>query len=116
MYEQAGRLHVLNTESGKATPLKISITPEVLALRPQYRNVAAMMRSAAISPTGMRAVVEARGDIFTVPAKKGESRNLTHSDGAHERYPAWSPDGTRIAYVSDVSGEYQPAGTGPARH
>ncbi|WP_071885834.1 S41 family peptidase [Hymenobacter sedentarius] len=107
VYEQAGRLHVLNTESGKATALKISITPEVLALRPQYRNVATMLRSAAISPTGMRAVVEARGDIFTVPAKKGESRNLTHSDGAHERYPAWSPDGTRIAYVSDVSGEYQ---------
>ena len=107
VYEQAGRLHVLNTTSGKATALTISITPEVLALRPQYRPVGSMVRTAAISPTGMRAVVEARGDIFTVPAKKGESRNLTHSDTSHERYPAWSPDGTRIAYVSDAGGEYQ---------
>ncbi|QKG54158.1 S41 family peptidase [Hymenobacter sp. BRD67] len=107
VYEQAGRLHLLNTTDGRVSDLKISISPEVLALRPQYRNVATMVRSTAISPTGMRAVVEARGDIFTVPAKKGESRNLTHSDGAHERYPAWSPDGTRIAYVSDASGEYQ---------
>ncbi|WP_426060121.1 S41 family peptidase [Hymenobacter sp. B1770] len=107
VYEQAGRLHVFNTASGKGTALRISITPEVLALRPQYRNVSSMVRTAAISPTGMRAVVEARGDIFTVPAKKGESRNLTHSDASHERYPAWSPDGTRIAYLSDASGEYQ---------
>ncbi|QIL74638.1 PD40 domain-containing protein [Hymenobacter sp. HDW8] len=107
VYEQAGRLYLLNTASGEAKSIKISISPEVLALRPQYRNVASMVRSAAISPTGMRAVVEARGDIFTVPAKKGESRNLTHSDGAHERYPAWSPDGTQIAYVSDASGEYE---------
>jgi len=107
VYEQAGRLHILDTAAGKTADLHISITPEVLALRPQYRNVAPMVRAAAISPTGMRAVVEARGDIFTVPAKKGESRNLTHSDGAHERYPAWSPDGTRIAYVSDAAGEYQ---------
>ncbi|SNR81231.1 S41 family peptidase [Hymenobacter mucosus] len=107
VYEQAGRLHLFNTTSGKTTDLSIRITPEVLALRPQYRNVAPMVRTAAISPTGMRAVVEARGDIFTVPAKKGESRNLTHSDASHERYPAWSPDGTRIAYLSDASGEYQ---------
>jgi len=107
VYEQAGRIHLYNTATGQITDLKISISPEVLALRPQYRSVAGMVRTAAISPTGMRAVVEARGDVFTVPAKKGESRNLTHSDGTHERYPAWSPDGTRIAYVSDASGEYQ---------
>ena len=107
VYEQAGRLHVLNTASGRTTDLRISISPEVLALRPQYRSVAGMMRGAAISPTGVRAVVEARGDVFTVPAKKGESRNLTHSDTSHERYPAWSPDGAHIAYVSDASGEYQ---------
>ncbi|MVN76172.1 protease [Hymenobacter sp. HMF4947] len=107
VYEQAGRLHLFHTATGKTSDLKITISPELLALRPQYRNVASMVRNTAISPTGMRAVVEARGDIFTVPAKKGESRNLTHSDGAHERYPAWSPDGTRIAYVSDASGEYQ---------
>ena len=79
VYEQAGRLHLFDTAAGKTTDLHISISPEVLALRPQYRNVAPMMRNAAISPTGMRAVVEARGDIFTVPAKKSRASRRVRS-------------------------------------
>jgi tricorn protease len=43
---------------------------------------------------------------LTVPAEKGDIRNLTNSPGVNERSPAWSPDGTRIAYFSDESGEY----------
>ena len=50
---------------------------------------------------------EVRGEILTVPAKKGDIRNLTRTPGVHERYPAWSPDGQRIAYFSDASGEYE---------
>ena len=65
------------------------------------------IRDAAISPTGARAVFEFRGEIVTVPAEKGDARNLTNTPGAHERSPAWSPDGTRIAYFSDASGEYE---------
>ena len=120
VYEQAGRLHRFDTATGQTTDLHLSIAPEVLALRPQYRAVGSMVRAAAISPTGIRAVVEARGDIFTVPAKKGESRNLTHSDNAHDRSPAWAPDGAHVAYLSDASGEYQlmvqdQRGTAPAQ-
>jgi tricorn protease len=66
-----------------------------------------MIRSASLSPTGVRAVFEARGDIYTVPAEKGDWRNLTASSGAHDRSPAWSPDGSQIAWFSDASGEYQ---------
>jgi tricorn protease len=107
IYEQGGRLHILNPGTGQTQTLRIQIAPEVLALRPGYRNVAKFIRNAHISPTGVRAVVEARGDIFTVPLKKGDWRNLTQTDSVHERGPVWSPDGSRIAYFSDASGEYQ---------
>ncbi len=60
-----------------------------------------------LSPTGVRAAFEARGEIFTVPAEKGDYRNLTQSSGAHDRSPVWSPDGTQLAWLSDASGEYQ---------
>jgi tricorn protease len=66
-----------------------------------------MIRNSALSPTGVRAAFEARGDIFTVPAEKGDYRNLTQSSGAHDRNPTWSPDGAKLAWLSDVSGEYQ---------
>ena len=64
------------------------------------------MRHAAISPSGARAVLEYRGEVVTVPAEKGDPRNLTQSPGVHERWPTWSPDGTRIAWLSDDGGEY----------
>lgn len=107
VFEYAGRLYTLEPSSGKATPVPISISPEILALRPTWKNVSNMIRNASLSPSGVRVAIEARGDIYTVPAKKGDWRNLTHSDGTHDRDPIWSPKGDKIAYVSDASGEYQ---------
>ena len=75
--------------------------------RPHYVPAAAYIQNASISPTGSRAVFEARGEIFTLPAKKGDARNLTQTAGICERDPAWSPDGKSIAYFSDASGEYE---------
>ena len=77
--------------------------PEV---RPHFVNVSKKLKFADISPSGARAVFEARGDILTVPAEKGDPRNLTNTPGVHEREPVWSPDGKTIAYLSDESGEY----------
>jgi tricorn protease len=67
----------------------------------------ARMTNMALSPTGKRVVVEARGEIFTIPAEKGDVRNLTNSSGSAERDPAWSPDGKFVSYFSDKSGEYK---------
>ena len=58
-----------------------------------------------LSPKGERALFAARGDIFTAPIEKGPTRNLTHSSGAHDKWPSWSPDGSQIAFISDMSGE-----------
>jgi tricorn protease len=74
-------------------------------LRPRLERVASRASGAGISPTGVRAVFEARGEIFTVPAEKGDARNLTNTPGVAERSPSWSPDGKWVAYLSDESGE-----------
>jgi len=107
VYEQGGRIHLFDPPSGTSNPLKIRVAPDLPHTRPHYEKAASFIRNAGLSPTGKRALFEARGDIFTVPAKKGDMRNLTRTPGVHERYPAWSPDGKKIAYLSDESGEYQ---------
>ena len=68
--------------------------------------MAKQIQNSQISPTCARAVFEAHGEIFTVPAEKGDVRNLTNSPAVADRDPAWSPDGKSIAYFSDESGEY----------
>lgn len=106
-YEQAGRIWLLDPAAGHATPLIISINPDLPSCRPHFKRAARFIQSYGISPSGQRAVFEARGEIFTAPAKKGDIRNLTRTPGAAERDPAWSPDGQSIAYFSDASGEYE---------
>jgi tricorn protease len=107
VYEQAGYIHLVDAKTGQSRQLAIEVTGDFPWARPQFKKVASMIRSAALSPTGVRAVFEARGDIFTVPTEKGDYRNLTNSSGAHDRSPAWSPDGSQLAWFSDASGEYQ---------
>jgi tricorn protease len=106
-YEQGGRVHLYDPETLTGVPLSIRIAADLPYTRPHYRHGARYIRGADLSPTGARAVFEVRGEIMTVPAKKGNIRNLTRTPGAHERYPSWSPDGQRIAYLSDAGGEYE---------
>ena len=88
--------------------MSVSIHGELAALEPHLAGVPpAAVENIALSPTGVRVVAEARGDIFTLPAEKGDIRNLTNTPGSAERDPSWSPDGKSIAYFSDASGEYQ---------
>jgi len=107
IFEQAGYLHIFNTGSGTSNKLKISISTDLLELRSRFVSGSSYIRSAGISPSGARAVFDFRGEIVTIPAEKGDPRNLTQTTGAHEKYPEWSPDGKNIAYFSDISGEYE---------
>jgi tricorn protease len=107
VYEQFGSLNIYDLKSGKTKPVNVTINGDMLTLRPKYEKVANRISDSAISPTGARALFEARGEIISVPAEKGDARNLTNTMGVAERDPSWSPDGKWIAYFSDESGEYQ---------
>ena len=108
VYEQFGSLHLYDLATHQQHAVEVTIAGDLPSLVPHLENIPAReVLNAGISPTGARVVVEAHGDIFTLPAEKGDVRNLTRTPGAEERDPAWSPDGKSIAYFSDASGEYQ---------
>jgi tricorn protease len=106
VYEQFGVIYLFAPDSGRATKVGIHVSGDLPTTRTHYEKVADKIQNAGISPNGARAVFEARGEILSVPAEKGDVRNLTRTTGVAERDPAWSPDGKWIAYFSDQSGEY----------
>jgi tricorn protease len=108
VYEQGGYLHVLNPVNGQTKKLNITVKGDFHWSRPRWEEIrTTALQNASLSPTGQRALFQYRGEIFTVPKENGNWRNISNSSGAADRYPAWSPDGKRIAWFSDASGEYQ---------
>ena len=105
VYELDGELQVLDTKTRKSTPISINVPDEGNARRPSRVPAGNLIESFGLSPKGERVVFSARGDIFSAPVEKGPTRNLTHSSGAHDKWPSWSPDGSQIAFISDASGE-----------
>ncbi len=121
VYDQFGELRLLDLATGKTRSVPVTISADLPQVRAGFRKVEPeQVLHAALSPTGKRVLLEARGEVLSVPAEKGDARNLTRSPGVADRDPAWSPDGQTIAWLSDESGEYAlhlraPDGLEPAR-
>jgi tricorn protease len=105
IYERNGELEILDTNSNKTAKLNINVPDDGVHKRSRTINAAQYIQNVALSPKGERVLFGARGDIFSAPAEKGGTRNLTHSSTAHDKFPRWSPDGSRVAFISDRSGE-----------
>ncbi|MSU37412.1 MAG: peptidase S41 [Pedosphaera sp.] len=105
-YEQGGFVHLLDPLKGTAQQVKLSVAADLMERRPRWAKGTKWIRSASLSPSGARAAFEFRGEVVTVPREKGDDRNLTLTPAAHERSPAWSPDGKWIALFSDEGGAY----------
>jgi tricorn protease len=106
VYEQFGTLFLLDPSTGQSKPVSVHVTTDLPQTRPRYVKVVSKLSAPALSPSGVRAAFQARGEILTVPAEKGDIRNLTRSPGVADRDPSWSADGQRLAWFSDESGEY----------
>ncbi|GAH50600.1 unnamed protein product, partial [marine sediment metagenome] len=107
IFENAGKLHLLDLASETSRSTSIQVPADLPEVRAKLKDVSKNIKNFTLSPSGKRALFEARGEIFTVPEKHGSIRNLTNTSGAAERFPAWSPDGKYVAYFCDRSGEYE---------
>lgn len=117
---QFDSIKLFDTATGKLSTVPVTLHGDFPEVRSKFVPLADGIAGGDISPNGKRIVLESRGEIVTVPASKGDARNLTQSSASMERSPTWSPDGRRIAYFSDAGGEYrivvQPSdGAGPAK-
>ncbi len=107
VYELGGRIRVLDPATNEDHEIPIRITPDPRDARPYWKSVTDHITSIAPSPGGARTLIVARGDVYSVPREHGPTRHLTASSGSRERGAVWSPDGRKVAYLSDRSGEYQ---------
>lgn len=107
VFQAGGRLYRLELAAERVVEVPVQVVTDRMTLKPRAVKVDGLVAGAAVSPTGKRAVFEARGEVFTVPAEHGPVLNLSRSSGVAERYPRWSPDGKTLAYWSDRTGEYE---------
>jgi len=124
-FQSGGMLYRLDLPSERLTEVPVTLPGENVRLEAGLRSVGGSVRAEAIvrdgdldlpdrvnfaiSPDGRHGLFSARGELFSVPTREGEPLNLTRTPASEEDSAAWSPDGSMIAYVTDVAGNMQVA-------
>ncbi len=104
-YERDGYIHIMEVSNGVAKQLEINVIGDFPWAATKWEDVSSSAKSASLSPNGKRAIMESRGEIFTIPVEFGDARNITTSSGAADRAPIWSPKGDQLAWFSDTDGK-----------
>ncbi len=107
VFENGGYLYKMNVKDKKPVKVPVYIQNDFIYARDEWKDASKLIFDGDLSPNGERVVFSARGEVFSVPSEKGITHNLTGTPGAHERSAVWSPDGKRVAYLSDESGEFE---------
>jgi tricorn protease len=107
VFEMGGDLYLMDLASRNYKKIDVRVISDLSVEIPQLKDVSKSIANMTVSPDGKRVVLQARGELFNVPAKEGFTMNMTQSSGALDHSPAWSPDGKTVAYWSDSSGEYE---------
>jgi tricorn protease len=107
VFQAGSNIYLLDLETAEVNKVDIDVVTDKNTLKPKNINVAKYISNGTISPKGKRVLIEARGEIFSVPVEKGYTKNITQTSASAERYPAYSPDGKHLVYWSDKPGEYQ---------
>jgi tricorn protease len=107
VFEQGGKLYLFSFASQQSKVVPVNVVTDKSVLKPRSISPANLVQHVNISPDGNRVILEARGDVFSLPAENGFVKNVSRTTNANERFPAWSPDGNTIAYWCDQSGEYE---------
>ncbi|TRX66540.1 S41 family peptidase [Carboxylicivirga sp. M1479] len=107
VFEQDGYIHLFNTTTQESTQLNIDVTGDFPWAETKWEDLSKNIRHARLSPNGKRAILSARGEIFTVPIEHGSTRNISNNSLTADRQPLWSPTGDKIAWFSDMNGQYE---------